>query len=65
MKEWFDRFDVLIRSPPLGSNKCPHQPNLHFADEEDGDGVSGEPINPFVKHGANIERPLVPNNASK
>lgn len=33
--------------------------------EEDEDNVGWEPINPFVKRGARIEHPLVPNNTSR
>jgi hypothetical protein len=45
------------------ANRHPHQQNLRFA-EEDEDNVGGEPSNPYVKRGAKIKRPLVPNNAS-
>lgn len=47
------------------ANECHHQPNSCFVEEEHAISVNGEPINPFTKHIARKELPLVSNNASK
>jgi hypothetical protein len=66
-EQFGDRMDALTEQfAAMGiANERHRQPNPHFAKEDNELSIEDEPVNPFAKHRARRDHPLVPNKASR